>query len=235
MPHRSRLSGAVLPAGDEDAWAGPSLRFSPKRTRCKTSPAGEGYEPLARGHSAARGPVTIGVMVRSRGYGSYTAGPWLRRRGKRHSFLRTAQLNAVGWAALFGACLVAAAAGVGAAVAIAVPRWWGAVLGVLPLAAVVMLDRRRWAAMQTSFGWGGSEVDVARIVSELAELGIITSVRTEPNAEGWGEPADRWGELELLPTGDRVIKTASLRYRNRDRGVVERTLRTHGIYLPDLP
>ncbi len=168
------------------------------------------------------------VMVGSRGYVSYAAGPWPRRRGKRHSWLRTAQLNAVGRAALLGACLVAATVGVGAAVAIAVPRWWGAVLGVLPLGAVVMLDRRRWAAMATSFGWGGSEVDVARIVSELAELGVITGVSTAPNAEGWGEP-------EQLQTGDRVPKTASLSYLNRDRRVVAETLRAHGIHFPALP
>ena len=32
-----------------------------------------------------------------------------------------------------------------------------------------------------------------------------------------------------------VSRTASLRYRNRDRGVVARTLRSHGIHFPDLP
>ncbi|OFE15168.1 hypothetical protein BA895_22860 [Humibacillus sp. DSM 29435] len=141
----------------------------------------------------------------------------------------------VGWSALLGACLVAAAVGVGAAGAIARPRGWGAVLGVFPLGAVVMLDRRRWAAMETGFGWGGSEVEVARLVSELAELGVITRVDTASNAEGWGQPGDGWGEPELLPTGDRDIQTASLRYRNRDRGVVARTLRSHGIHFPDLP
>ncbi len=174
-------------------------------------------------------------MVRSRGSLSYAAGPWPHRLGRRRSWLRTAQLNAVGWSALLGACLVAAAVGVGAAGAIAGPRWWGAVLGILPLGAVVMLDRSQWAAMETGYGWGGSEVEVARIVSELAELGVITRADTAPNAEGWGEPADGWGDPEQPRTGDRVIKTASLSYLNRDRGVVARTLRAHGIRFPNLP
>jgi len=175
------------------------------------------------------------VMVGSRGYGSYAAAPLRHGRGKRHSWLRTAQLNAVGRAALLGACLVAAIVGVGAVGAIAVPRWWGAVLGVLPLGAVVLLDRRRWAAMETSFGWGGSEVDVVRIVSELADQGVTTRVRTTPTAEGWGEPEDGWGEPEEPQTGDRALKTASLRYRNRDAKVVAATLRAHGIHFPEFP
>ena len=96
------------------------------------------------------------LMVSSRGYGEYEGEPLRHPRIRRHYWLRTAQLNAVGWAALVGACLMAAAVGVAAAWAIDVPRWWGAVFGVLPLGAVFLLDRRRWAAMETSYGWGGS-------------------------------------------------------------------------------
>ena len=114
-------------------------------------------------------------MVGSRGYGDYEAAP-LRPGRRRHHWLRTAQLNAVGWAALLGVCLVAAAVGVAAAGLIAGPRGWGAILGVLPLGVVVLLDRRRWASMEASFGWGASEVDVARIASELADHGVITKI-----------------------------------------------------------
>ena len=135
-----------------------------------------------------------------------TRPPLRHGRGTRHHWLRTAQLNAVGWAALIGLCLVAAAAGVATAWAIGVPRWSGVSLGVLPLGGVVPLDRRRWAAaMDTSVGWGGSEADVAGIASEPAKRGVTTRVRTEPPTEGWPEPAYGRGGRED-PQGGRLCR-----------------------------
>ena len=162
-----------------------------------------------------------------------TRPPLRHGRGTRHHWLRTAQLNAVGWAALIGLCLVAAAAGVATAWAIGVPRWSGVSLGVPPLGGVVPLDRRRWAAaMDTSVGWGGSEADVARIASEPAKRGVTTRVRTEPPTEGWPEPAYGRGGRED-PQGGPALPTASLSYRDRDATAAGATLRAHGIRFPE--
>ncbi len=99
--------------------------------------------------------------------------------------------------------------------------------------ALALLDRRQWAAIETGFGWGSSEEDVARMTSELVDQGVNTTVRTAPTAKGWDEPADRWGERKEAEASDRALKTASLRYRNPDRRTVEATLRAHGIHLPE--
>ena len=55
----------------------------------------------------------------------------------------------------------------------------GASLAVVPLGAVLLLDRRRWAAIETNFGWGGSEFEVAQIAVELSDQGVVTQVHTE--------------------------------------------------------
>ncbi len=177
----------------------------------------------------------MGVMVGSRGYGDYEAAPMRQGRRRHHHWLRTARLNAVGWAALLGACLVAAAVGVAAAGFIAIPRGWGAVLGMLPLGALVLLDRRRWAAMEAHFGWGASEADVARIASELANQGVLTTIHTAATADAWGEPGDGWGRPNEPLTSDETVTTASLSYRNRDAQAVAATLRAHGIPFPEFP
>lgn len=175
------------------------------------------------------------LMVASRGNGEYEAAPLRHGRASRHYWLRTARLNAVGWAALLGLCLAAAAVGVATARAIAVPSWCGASLGVLPLGAVVLLDRRRWAAMETSFGWGGSEADVAHIASELANQGVTAQVHTEPPMQVWPEPAYGWDGPEESPADGPALQAASLSYRNRDAKTVEATLRAHGISFPESP
>jgi hypothetical protein len=162
------------------------------------------------------------------------AAPLRRGRVKRHYWLRTAKLNAVGWAALLGGCFVAAAVGVAAAWAIAVPLWWGAVLGVIPLVAVFLLDRRRWAAMETGFGWGGSVPEVTRIASELAALGVVVQVRPEPPTERWHEPPYEGGVREEVHM-DPALQTASLSYRNRDTKTVASTLRAHDLPFPEFP
>ena len=81
--------------------------------------------------------------------------------------------------------------------------------------------------METSFGWGGSPEDVARIAAELTAQGIVVRVRTAGTSEGWGEPANR-------RTDEPIRDGASLSYRNRDAGQVAAALRAHGIHHPDL-
>ena len=174
------------------------------------------------------------LMAAPRRHGEYAAAPLRPGRIRRHHWLRTARLNAVGWTALLGLCLVAAAVGVAIAWAVAVPSWWGAALAVLPLGAVVLLDRRRWAAMETSFGWGGSVAEVADIAAQLANQGVTTQVHAEPPTGGWHEPAyDRRGP-EWPPAGGLPLTTASLGYRNRDAKTVAGTLRANGLPVPDV-
>ena len=165
-------------------------------------------------------------MVRPRGHAQYLE-PWGRRGGRRRRpWLRTAQLNLAGWSALLGACLLAAAAGVAVTAAAHGPLLLGAAWGVAPLLVVVLLDRKRWARGQTSFGWGGSVNDVARIAAELEARGVRAVVVTEGNAIGWGESAP-------ATASDAVEQTAALEYANRDVKAVGDVLRRHGIRLPE--
>lgn len=166
-------------------------------------------------------------MVRSRGHAENMDPLGQRAGGRRRSWLRTAQLNLVGWSALIGVCLLSAAAGLAVAAAARVPLALGAAFGVAPLLVVALLDRRRWSRMQTSFSWGGSVEDVAQIAAELQARGAQARVVTEDTAIGWGESMHPLG-------GERVVKTAALEYANRDRAVVRETLRRHGVRLPDV-
>lgn len=168
-------------------------------------------------------------MVRSRGHAEYSVAPLRHGRGFRRPWLRTAQLNVVGWAALLGACVAAAGVGVVVARVLRLPGWSGAALAVVPLGAVALADRRRWAAMETSFGWGGSADDVARIASALEAQGIATGISADATA------AEEWGEPVGLGPGDPMTHTASLSYRNRDAKTVEAMLRAHGIEPPHAP
>lgn len=170
------------------------------------------------------------LMARSRGDAEYSAAPLASgRRLRRRPWLRTAQLNAVGWAAQVGACIVAAAVGVAAARVVGLPSGAGAVLAVVPLGAVLLADRKRWAAMETGLGWGGSVDAVAAIAAELRAQGVVTHVDIDgPPPEGWDAPVS-------TRTGNGSVQTASLSYRNRDAAKVRATLRAHGIDLPDLP
>lgn len=80
--------------------------------------------------------------------------------------------------------------------------------------------------METSFGWGGSPEDVARIAAELTAHGIVVRVCTARTSEGWGESANR-------RTDEPITDSASLGYRNQDAAEVVATLRAHGIHHPD--
>ena len=89
--------------------------------------------------------------------------------------------------------------------------------------------------METSFGWGGSESEVAHIAVELADQGVVTQVHSEPPVEGWPEPPPRRGGSEEPEMGGSAVSTASLSYRNRDAKAVAATLRAHGLPFPDIP
>ena len=155
----------------------------------------------------------------SRGYGEYAP---LRAGRHRGSWLRTAQLNVRGWSALLGLCTLARLAGVLLARARGLPNALGLALAVLPIAAVLVADRRRWARMETSYGWGASVAEVTRIAEEPRARGVAAQVRPALDHE---QP--RWDRLEPPQEA-----TASLVYANRHDRAVREVLRTHGVDLP---
>ena len=137
-------------------------------------------------------------------------------------------MNVVGWSALLGACLVVAALGIATATALGWPRALGAAGAVIPVAAVVFADRRRWARMETSVDWGGSVEEVARIADELEAEGVRARVRPEA-------PGSPWRDRAELPPDNAEATTAALEYRNGDVDVVRKKLREHGVRPPALP
>jgi hypothetical protein len=122
---------------------------------------------------------------------------------------RTARLNIVGWAAVVGSCLAAAGLGFalgrlsGLPIAVTAPA-----AALLALALLVAADRRKWRAMLTGYGWGGTEAEVAAVAAELLRRGVVASV------EIWREGED---------------DSVSLQYRNVDAGVVATVLAEQGI------
>ncbi|MDV3221300.1 hypothetical protein [Intrasporangium sp.] len=161
-------------------------------------------------------------MRRRRRYAEYAP---LRPGRARRSWLRTAQLNVVGWSALVGVCAAAGAAGVLVARALGASGWWGLVVSLVPVGAVVLADRRRWAAMETSYGWSGSVGEVARIAQELRGRGVDAEVRPDAQYEQpWWDRIDAPAEAP---------HTASLVYPNRHEATVRAVLRQHGIAPPE--
>jgi hypothetical protein len=167
-------------------------------------------------------------MVQSGRSAEYLQPSGWRRRGRRRSWLRTARLNVVGWSALLGACLVVAALGIATTTALAWPRALGAAGAVIPVAAVIFADRRRWARMETSVDWGGSVEEVARIADELESEGVHARVRPDAPGSPWRVGADP-------PPDTAEATTAALEYRNGDLDVVRKKLREHGVRPPALP
>jgi hypothetical protein len=78
--------------------------------------------------------------------------------------------------------------------------------GLLLLAVLVAADRRKWRAMRTAYGWGGTEDEVSAVAAELLGRGVVA------NVEIWG--AD---------------DSVSLQYRHADAGVVATVLAEQGI------
>jgi len=119
------------------------------------------------------------------------------------------KLNIVGEAAVLGSCVMAAGLGFAAGrflrLPVAVTASSG---GLLPLALLAVVDRRRWRASLAAYGWGGSADEVSAMASELLRLGVVTNV-----------------EIQLEDDDE----TASLWYRNADVDVVSTVLAEHGL------
>ena len=134
-----------------------------------------------------------------------SASPFDRRR----ELFRTAQLNAVAWAAVAGLCVT------GAAIGLTVSRLTGAspgitapVGGAAAFAAVLTADRRRWATMPTTHTWTDNPVEVQQMASTLRRAGIEVTAETD--------------ELDQH----------ALRYLNRDHRHVARAFRDAGLPPP---
>ena len=126
---------------------------------------------------------------------------------RRRRILRTAKLNMVGGAAVLGSCLAAAGLGFTAGRLLGVPvAVTASVGGLLPLALLATVDRRRWKSMLASHGWGGTAAEVSAVAEELLRRGVVTNVEMNDDDE-----------------------TASLWYRNADADVVSTVLTERGL------
>ena len=120
--------------------------------------------------------------------------------------MRTAKLNMVGGAAVLGSCLAAAGMGFAAGRLLGLPvAVTASAGGLLPLALLTTVDRRRWKSMHASYGWGGSAAEVSAVAAELLRRGVIANVEVHDDDE-----------------------TASLWYRNADADVVSTVLTERG-------
>jgi hypothetical protein len=131
---------------------------------------------------------------------------------------------------------VAGGLGVLAARALSLPDWTGLALAGLPLGAVVIADRRRWAAMATGLGWGGSVEEVSLVAEELRAQGMDVEVHLDQPTPWADTPWADTPWADTVEPGPEMpgTQTASLEYRNRDTDVVRTVLRAHGIDLPPL-
>ena len=119
--------------------------------------------------------------------------------------LRTARLNAVGYAALAGACLVAGFVSGLAMVPTAWPLLLRVVVGpVVVLVSLVIADRRKWGRMETGFSFTDDVATVRAVADRLTARGLPVTLDEER-----GGP--------------------SLRYRNRDAKQVHAALADLGI------
>lgn len=126
---------------------------------------------------------------------------------RRRRILRTARLNIVGRTAVAGGCLIAAGLGLAAGRLLGLPVAATApVGGLLPLAILAAADRRRWRAMLSTYGWGGTAVEVSAVAVELLGRGVVANVAMHEDDD-----------------------SASLSYRNADADVVSTVLAEHGI------
>ncbi len=127
----------------------------------------------------------------------------------RRELVRTAQLNAVGWAAVAGLCAIGAATGLAATRLTGTPPWITAPIGgAAALATVIAADRRRWATMPTAHTWTDSLVEVEQIAATLNRAGIEATAEID--------------ELER----------PALHYLNRDHRQVARAFRDAGLPPP---
>jgi hypothetical protein len=160
-----------------------------------------------------RQSVLVGVSEKTGGHViRNSASAYLSpRRGfhRRARLLRTAALNAAGWAAVVLLSLAGAGIAHAAARASSSTSKAAAPVGALAcLVALVAVDRHKWGRMETSYSWTDDPEDVARMAALLQRHAV--PVR--------GDMDDERGPR--------------LRYRNRDARRVRRELRRAGVVLP---
>ncbi|MHB8188428.1 MAG: hypothetical protein ACYDDU_20630 [Dermatophilaceae bacterium] len=120
--------------------------------------------------------------------------------------MRTAKLNMVGGAAVVGSCLIAAGLGFAGGRFLGLPvAVTASAGGLLPLALIAVVDRRRWGAMLAVYGWGGTAAEVSAVAADLVRRGVVANVEMDDD------------------------ESASLWYRNGDADVVSTVLAEHGV------
>jgi len=128
---------------------------------------------------------------------------------RRRRILRTAKLNMVGGAAVVGSCLISAGLGFAAGRFLGLPvAVTASAGGLLPIAVLAAVDRRRWRAMFSAYGWGGTAAEVSEVAVELRHRGVLANVETQDD--------------------DDHHESAFLWYRNADAVVVSTVLAEHG-------
>jgi len=119
----------------------------------------------------------------------------------------------VGGAAVVGTCLAAAGLGFAAGRLLGLPvAVTASAGGLLPLALLTTVDRRRWKSILASYGWGGTTAEVYAVAAELLRRGVVANVEEHDDDE-----------------------STSLRYRNADADVVLTVLAEHGVPVDDDP
>lgn len=104
-----------------------------------------------------------------------------RSRHRQGRFLRTARLNAVGFGALGGVCLVAAALCAPALRRTGWPLLFRAAPGpVVVVTGLVVLDRRKWAGMVTSSSFTDDPAEMRAVADRLGALGLPVSLEERP-------------------------------------------------------
>jgi hypothetical protein len=113
----------------------------------------------------------------------------------------------VGRAAVVGSCLIAAGLGFAAGRSLGLPVAVTAPAGgLLPLALIAAVDRRRWRAGLAGYGWGGTVAEVSSVALDLVRRGVVANVDVDDDNE-----------------------SAPLWYRNADADVVSTVLAEHGV------
>jgi hypothetical protein len=133
-----------------------------------------------------------------------------RRFGRRPELFRIATLNAVGWAAVAGLCVAGAATGLAVARLTEVPAGITVPAGAAAaFAAVLVADRRRWAAGHVSYSWTDNLAEVQQMAETLRNAGVDASADTDD----YDRPR--------------------LNYVNRDHPRVTRAFRAAGLPAPE--
>ena len=126
---------------------------------------------------------------------------------RRRGILRSAKLNIVGGTAVVGTCLAAAGLGFAAGRLLGLPvAVTASAGGLLPVALLAALDRRRWRSKLAGYRWGGTTAEVSAVAAELLRRGVVANVEVHDDDQ-----------------------STSLWYRNADADVVLTVLAEHGV------